>query len=176
MANNFMVAESTNLTGARIFSLQATKDIQNGAIVGKGDLVTGEDQIYIALDDYTDGMYLVLNPAWSYDDSRMVNQNEENYVNKAGKPFRVYRLEKDMKYKIYNIAETFEVGDVIKYDATTGKYAKDTTGSLKVVYVEEQGFPFCIGSYGVQVAGDTNNEYGYAIGAKTIKYTIEVIK
>ena len=55
MANSFMVAESTNLTGARIFSLQATKDIQNGAIVGKGDLVTGEREIYNALDDVADG-------------------------------------------------------------------------------------------------------------------------
>lgn len=176
MANNFMVAESTNLTGARIFSLQATKDIQNGAIVGKGDLVSGEDQIYTALDDYTDGMYLVLNPAWSYDDSRMVNQNEENYVNKAGKPFRAYRLEKDMKYKVYNIEETFEVGDVVKYDAATGKYAKDADGSLKVERIEENCFPYCIGSYGVTVAGDTNNEYGHTIGAKTIKYVIRVIK
>lgn len=176
MANNFMVAESTNLTGARIFSLQATKDIQNGAIVGKGDLVSGEDQIYAALDDYTDGMYLALNPAWSYDDSRMVNQNEENYVNNADKPFRAYRLEKDMKFKIYNIEETFEVGDVVKYDAATGKYAKDDDGSLKVERLEENGFPYCIGSYGVTVTGDTNNEYGHTIGAKTMKYVIRVIK
>lgn len=176
MNGTYMVAESTNLTGARIFSLQATKDLQNGAIVGKGDLVTGMDQIYTALDDYKDGMYLVLNPAWSYDDHRMVNQNEENYVNKTGKPFRAYRLEKDMNYKIYNIAETFEVGDVVKYDSATGKYAKDEAGSLRVVYVEEQGFPFCIGSYGVQIAGDTDNEYGYTIGAKIVKYTIEVIR
>lgn len=175
MANNFMVAESTNLTGARIFSLQATKDIQNGAIVGKGDLVTGMDQIYTTLDDYKDGMYLALNPAWSYENGT-IKQNEENYVNKADKPFRAYRLEKDMKYKVSNIAETFEVGDVVKYDATTGKYAKDEAGSLKVVYVEEQGFPYCIGSAGVTVTGDTNNEYGKALGAKTIKYTIEVIK
>lgn len=176
MANNFMVAESTNLTGARIFSLQATKDIQNGAIVGKGDLVSGEDQIYVALDDYTDDMYLALNPAWSYDDSRMVNQNEENYVNKADKPFRAYRLKKDMKFKIYNIEETFEIGDVVKYDAATGKYTKDETGSLKVERIEENGFPYCIGSYGVTVAGDTNNEYGHTVGAKTMKYVIRVIK
>ncbi len=176
MANNFMVCESTNLTGARIFSLQSTKDVQNGAIVGKGDLVTGEDQIYNALDDYTGGMYLALNPAWSYDDCRMVNQNEENYVNKTSVPFRAYRLEKDMVYKIYNIEETFELGDVIKYDAATGKYVKDVNGTLKVVYIENVGFPFCIGSAGVKVAGDTNNEYGYTIGAKTVKYTIEVIK
>lgn len=175
---NFMVAESTNLTGARIFSLQATKDLQNGAIVGKGELVTGEDQIYTALDAYTDGMYLALNPAWSYDDSRKVNQNEENYVNKANAPFRAYRLEKDMKFKIYNIPETFEVGDTVKYDATAGKYVKDTDtdASLKVEAIEENGFPFCIGSYGVTVAGDTNNDYGYTIGAKTVKYVIRVIK
>lgn len=176
MANNFMVAESTNLTGARIFSLQATKNIQNGAIVGKGDLVTGEDQIYTALDDYTGGMYLVLNPAWSYDDSRTVNQNEENYVNKANIPFRTYRLEKDMKYKIYNIAETFEVGDVVKYDSATGKYTKDPDGSLRVETIEETGFPYCIGSAGVTLTGDTNNEYGSVIGAKTTKYVIRVIK
>lgn len=175
--NNYMVAESTNLTGARIFSLQATKDIQNGAVVGKGDLLTGETQIYNALDAYDNGMYLVLNPAWSYKNS-ITEQNEENYVNKASVPFRAYKLEKDMKYKVYNIEDTFEVGDVVKYDAATGKYAKDTegTGALKVVAVEEQGFPFCIGSYGVQLAGDTDNEYGHVIGAKTVKYTIEVIK
>ena len=176
MANNFMVAESTNLYLTSNFSLQSTKDIQNGAIVGKGELVEGKDQIYNALDDYDEGMYLVLNPAWNYDDCRRVNQNEENYVNKANVPFRAYRLEKDMKYKISNTKDTFKVGDVVKYDAATEKYVKDANGRLKVVFVEEVGFPFCIGSAGVRVAGDTNNEYGYTIGAKTVKYTIQVIK
>lgn len=177
MANSFMVAESTNLTGAIIFSLQSTKDIQNGAIVGKGDLVTGESQIYTALDDTTDGMYLALNPAWSYKKGA-TEQNEENYVNKANMPFRAYRLEKDMKFKIYNISETFAVGDAVKYDATAGNYVKDTgtDASLKVEAIEETGFPYCIGSAGVTITGDTNNEYGAAIGAKTTKYVIRVIK
>lgn len=177
MANaTYMVAESTLLTDARIFSLLSDKDIQNGAIVGKGDLVTGEREIYTALDDYSGGMYLALNPAWSYDDCSAVNQNEENYVNKAGISFRAYRLEKDMKFKIYNVAEKFEVGDEVEYNASTGKYAKGSDTGLKVVSIEEQGFPFCIGSAGVKVAGDTGNEYGYALGNKTVKYTIEVIK
>lgn len=170
-----MVAESTNLTGARIFSLQATKDIQNGAVIGKGELITGESEIYAALDAVTDGMYLALNPAWSYENDA-TKQNEENYVNKANVPFRAYCLEKDMKYKIYNISEAFEVGDVVKYDPTTGKYAKDTDGSLKVEAIEETGFPYCIGSMGITLTGDTNNEYGSVIGAKTIKYVIRVIK
>lgn len=173
---SYMVVETTLVDGARLFSLQATKDIQNGAIVGKGDLVTGEREIYNALDDVAGGKYLVANPAFSYDDSRLVNQNEENYINKKGIAFRAYRLEKDMKYKIYNIDETFSVGDYVKYNATAGKYEKDSSNAsgLKVVAVEEVGFPYCIGSIGAKVVGDSGNEYGYATGAKTTKYTIEV--
>ena len=173
---SYMVVETTLVDGARLFSLQATKDIQNGAIVGKGDLVTGEREIYNAIDEVTDGKYLVANPAFSYDDSRIVNQNEENYINKKGIAFRAYRLEKDMKYKIYNVDETFSVGDYVKYNATAGKYEKDSSNAsgLKAVAVEEVGFPYCIGSIGAKVVGDSGNEYGYATGAKTTKYTIEV--
>ena len=172
---SYMTVETTLVDGARLFSLQSTKDIQNGAIVGKGDLLTGEREIYNALDDVTDGKYLVANPAWSADDSRLVNQNEENYINKAGIAFRVYRLEKDMKFKIANIEATFEVGDEVKYDPTTETYITGTGTGLKVVAVDEVGFPYCVGSIGVQVVGDTGNEYGYATGSKTTKYTIEVI-
>ena len=173
---SYMVVETTLVDGARLFSLQSTKDLQNGAVVGKGDLVTGEREIYNAIDEVTDGKYLVANPAWSYDDSRIVNQNEENYINKKGIAFRAYRLEKDMKYKIYNVDETFSVGDYVKYNATAGKYEKDSSNAsgLKVVAVEEVGFPYCIGSIGAKVVGDSGNEYGYATGAKTTKYTIEV--
>ena len=173
---SYMVVETTLVDGARLFSLQSTKDLQNGAIVGKGDLVTGEREIYNAVDEVTDGKYLVASPAWSYDDSRLVNQNEENYINKKGIAFRAYRLEKDMKYKISNVDETFSVGDYVKYNATAGKYEKDSSNAsgLKVVAVEEVGFPYCIGSIGAKVVGDSGNEYGYATGAKTTKYTIEV--
>ena len=173
---SYMVVETTLVDGARLFCLQSTKDLQNGAVVGKGDLVTGEREIYNALDDVTGGKYLVANPAFSYDDSRLVNQNEENYINKKGIAFRAYRLEKDMKYKIYNVDETFSVGDYVKYNATAGKYEKDSSNAsgLKVVAVEEVGFPYCIGSIGAKVVGDSGNEYGYATGAKTTKYTIEV--
>ena len=173
---SYMVVETTLVDGARLFSLQSTKDLQNGAIVGKGDLVTDEREIYNALDDATGGKYLVANPAFSYDDSRLVNQNEENYINKKGIAFRAYRLEKDMKYKISNVDETFSVGDYVKYNATAGKYEKDSSNAsgLKVVAVEEVGFPYCIGSIGAKVVGDSGNEYGYATGAKTTKYTIEV--
>ena len=117
-------------------------------------------------------MYLVAHPAWSYDTSRMVNQNEENFINKAGIPFRTYRLEKDMKFKVYNIDVTtpFEIGDGVKFES--GKYVKDEGGSpkLKVVNVEDFGFPFCVGSQGTQ-----NGNFGYAVGEQMKKYTIEVV-
>lgn len=172
MANEYRVAESTNVIGARIFSLQSTKDIQNGALVGKGDLVTGEKEVYSAIDDITNGAYLVLNPAWSYTNNSATDQNEENYINKAGIAFRAYRLDKDMKFKIANVSEKFNKGDFVKYNATDDKFEVDASGdTYKVVDVEEIGFPYVVGSYGVK-QGDS----GYVVNTKTTKYTIEVVK
>ena len=169
--NGYMVVETTALHGSVCFSLQATKDIENGAIVGKGDLVTGETSVYTALDDYADGMYLVANPAWNYEVYKATDKNEENYINKAGVAFRAYRLEKDMKFKVTNIADGVDlvVGDFVEF--TADAYAKAGTDTkLKVVAVEELGFPYCIGS-----AGTANADYGHAIGEVTKKYTIEVV-
>lgn len=170
--NGYMVVETTFVPRSVCFSLQGEADIENGAIVGKGDLVEGETSVYEAEDTYTDGMYLVANPAWNYEVYKATDRNEENYINKAGIAFRAYRLEKDMKYKVYNLdlATPFAVGDGVKFEG--GKYAKDEGGSpkLKVVAVEEVGFPFCVGSGGTEVSG-----YGYAVGETMKKYTIEVV-
>lgn len=169
--NGYMVVETTNVAGSVCFSLQATKDIENGAIVGKGELVTGETSIYNALDDYADGMYLVANPAWNYEVYKATDKNEENYINKASVAFKAYRLGKDMKFKVANIADGVDlaVGDFVEFvDGAYAKAAADT--KLKVVAVEELGFPFCIGS-----AGTASADYGYAIGEITKKYTIEVV-
>ena len=134
--------------------------------------IEGERDVYEAATDYSAGMYLVANPAWNYEVYKATDRNEENYINKAGIAFRAYRLEKDMKYKVYNLdlATPFVVGDGVKFEG--GKYAKDEGGSpkLKVVAVEEVGFPFCVGSGGTEVSG-----YGYAVGETMKKYTIEVV-
>lgn len=176
MKNNYMTVETTFMHGCSCFSFQSDKDIQNGAIVGKGDLVDGKDSIYTATDDYSNGMYLVANPAWDYDTSRKENQNEENFINKAGVPFKVYELKKDRKFTVGNLpaAVTLEKGDFVEFkDNAFAKAASDT--SLKVVDIKEDGFPFFVGSYGMPVDGDTTNEYGYAFGTKNTKYTIEVV-
>ena len=156
--NGFNVVETTFLPRAVCFSMQKDTDIENGAIVGKGDLIEGETSIYEAIDDYTDGMYLVANPAWNYEVYKATDRNEENYINKAGIAFRTYRL------------EPFAVGDGVKFEG--GKYVKDDGGTpkLKVVAVEDFGFPFCVGS-----GGTLNGDYGYAVGEVMKKYTIEVV-
>ena len=172
MRNGYMCVETVFLPRSVCFSLQSESDVENGAIVGKGDLVDGETSVYEAEAAYTDGMYLVANPAWSYDTSSVLNQNEENFINKAGIAFRAYRLEKDMKYKVYNVdaSTPFAVGDGLKFES--GKYLKDDGGSpkLKVVAVEDFGFPFCVGSQGI-----ANGNFGYAVGETMKKYTIEVV-
>lgn len=169
--NGFMTVETTNLAGSVCFSLQGTKDIENGTVVGKGALVTGERDIYTALDDYADGMYLVANPAWTYDRYKATDLNEENYTNKANAPFRAYRLEKDMKFKIANVPDgvTLAKDDYIEYTAGVLAKAGGNT-KLQVVDVEEFGFPYCIGS-----AGTANGDYGHAIGDFMKKYTIQVV-
>lgn len=172
--NTYMTVETTFVPRSVCFSLQGTADIENGAIVGKGDLITGETDVYAVKDDFSDGKYLVANPAWNYEVYKATDRNEENYINKAGVAFRTYRLEKDMKYKVSNLdlAEELAEGDAVTF--ADGKYAKDATGDagLKVIHVEEVGFPFCIGSAGY----DAGSEYGYAVGEVMKKYTIEVVK
>ena len=172
----YMTVETTNLNGCSCFSFQSDADVQNGAIVGKGDLVTGEKSVYAALDTYTeDAMYLVAHPAWSYKNGSMTDQNEENFINKSGIAFRVYELKKDRKYKVSNLPSTVTLakGDFVEFkDGAYTKAASDT--KLKVVDVEEIGFPYCIGSVGVVITGDSTNEYGYAIDTRNVKYTIEV--
>lgn len=175
MRETYMTVETTNLHGCSCYSLQATADVQNGAIVGKGELVTGEKSVYTAIDDYSNGMYLVANPAWSYENCHADSQNEEYFVNKAGIAFRVYELKKDKKFKIGNLPDdvTLEKDDFVEFK--NGKYVKAAADTkLKVVDVEEFGFPYCIGSTGVQVVGDTGNKYGYALDTRNVKYTIEV--
>ena len=176
MANNYMTVETTNLEGCICYSLQSTTDVQNGAVVGKGELVTGERSVFMALDDYTDGMFLVANTAWDYDTSHQINQNEENFINKAGIPFRVYELKKYRKFTVGNLPSTVILaeGDFVEFK--NGVYAKAAgETNLKVERVIEVGYPYFIGSAGTQITGDSTNEYGYALDTRTTKYIIRVV-
>ena len=99
------VVHTTNLHGCDIYNFQSKKDIENGSLITMGDLVDGERNIYTANLPATDSLatapvYLVANPAWDYDDCKTENQNEKNYINKAGVAFRGYELKPHKRFKI----------------------------------------------------------------------------
>lgn len=189
---NYNVVETTNMYGSKCLSFQANADIENGMLIAKGDLVTGETEIYSANVPTTeDEVYLVANPAWSYKDGSATDQNEENFINPAGVAFRGYQLKKDNKFKTYSTGITpidadtaVAVGQYITIDGATNKpkavAAKPTDGFIgKVVNVEEIGFPYCVGGLGKNVilgSGSNTVSMGYAVDTRVTKVTIEVIK
>lgn len=174
--NKYMTVETTFMDDCPCFSFQSDNDIENGAIVGRGALMTGEEMVYEADDDYTNGMYLVANPAWNYDRHKADSRNEESYINRAGIPFRVYELKTNRYFTVGNLPKsvTLEVGDYVEFK--NGAYAKASANTnLKVRRVEDVGFPYYVGQFGGPVDGDTTNKYGYAIDTSTTKYEIEVV-
>ena len=184
----YNVVETTNMYGSKCLSFQATADVENGFLVAKGDLVTGEKEIYKAeIPTTSDEVYLVANPAWSYKDGSAIDQNEENFINKAGISFRGYQLKKDNKFKVYSTGITAEkdlaVGQYITVDGTTYKPKvvenKPESGFVgKIVDIEEMGFPYCVGSLGqlVNVGSAPEVSMGYAVDTRVTKVTIEVVK
>lgn len=196
---SYNVVESTSSYGAKCMSFQATADIENGMLISKGSLVAGETDIYVAgVPTTSTEVYLVDTPAWSYDDNKATDQNEENFINKAGIPFRGRQLKKDNKFTTYSTgitpisttsgsgesAVTTETalakGQYVTIDGTTNKpkavATAPSTGFYGVITdIKDLGFPYCVGSAGTSVTiGSTN--MGYAIDTRVSKVTIEVVK
>lgn len=184
----YNVVETTNLYGSKALSFQATTDIENGFLIAKGDLVTGETEVYTAkVPTVTDEVYLVANPAWSYNDDRATDQNEENFINKKGIAFRGRQLKKDNKFKVYSygiipITEGTPIaeGQFITIDGTTHKPKAVATAPEsgfygKVTAVDTIGFPYCVGSLGTSTTLGGEN-MGYTVDTTVTKVTIEVVK
>lgn len=170
--NIHSVAYSTKLSGCTCFSFIAEKDLDNGMLIAKGDLEEGEREIYKAAYDITKPAYLVLNPAWDYDDSTYSKKYDESYYFiKACKPFRGYELKPTKRYAVSSdiCTDTLKAGDfvVAKADGTLSKAASETNAGNafvgKVVAVTNHGFPYAVGS-----AGTVNTTSKY--------YVVEVIK
>ena len=148
------VVHTTNLSGCDNYSFQYTADIENGALVAKGALVEGERQIYTAVLDAKEPAYLVANPAWNYDDSTYAKKQEDAYINKAGKAFRVYELKANKKFAItsYSIVggDDVKIGDELGVTAA-GKLSKAVADSaliVKVTAIDNYGFAYAVGSAG----------------------------
>lgn len=181
------VVETTKVSGRCYDFLNSTTDIENGWVVGKGSLVSGERNIYTAgVPAVTDEVYLVANPAWSYTDIPS-EQGEEKFINVQGKAFRAYGLNKNDKFgvKKYSISANtnLAVGDYIGVDGTTMKLTDLGTSVPsgkgfvgKVVEVYDDGIFPCINvSTATAPAGDPPTGGGVII-ADSQWVIIEVVQ
>ena len=162
---NYGVVHTSNISG-RCYSFVHTADIENGYLVSKGELATGEREIYNAGFATDAPAFLVANSAWVYDDSTYAKKQENAYINVANKAFRVYELNKYDRFKVSAVAidgSDIAVGDSVGMSAT-GKITKDATSTFvgKVIAIDTYGFNYNVGSAG-QV--DTSDKF----------YLIEVV-
>lgn len=180
------VVETTKVTGLCYDMQNATTDIENGWVVAKGDLISGERNIYAAgVPAATDEVFLVANPAWSYS-SDPNKQGEDQFINVKGKAFRTYGLNKHNKFgvKKYSISSNtnLAVGDYIGVDGTTmklkdlGTSAPSGKGFVgKVVEVYDDGIFPCINVSTATVPAGDPPTGGGVIVADSQWVIIEVI-
>lgn len=190
MANRYGVVETTKITEICYDFVNDTTDIENGWVVKKGDIVTGERNVYTAeIPAATDKVYLVANPAWSYTNIPS-EQGEENFINVKKKVFRGYGLAPTNKfgvsdYTITPVASTtpIAVGDYIGVDGSTMKLkdlgTTEPTGVGfygKVTEIEDYGIFPCINVATVTSPSGTPPTGGGEIVAEGKKVIIEVVK
>lgn len=165
------VAYSTKLDGM-CFSFISTVDLDNGTLISRGELEEGEREIYKAEFDITKPAYLVLNPAWQYDDSTYSKKYDEAYYFIGScTPFRGYELTVGRRFEVSSdiTEDVLEGGNYVILDAN-GKIKKATSeknaGNAfvgKVVAVTTHGFAYPTGSAGT-------------VSTVSKFYTIEVVK
>ena len=155
------VAYSTKLDGL-CFSFISTVDLDNGTLVSRGELETGEREIYKAEFDITKPAYLVLNPAWQYDDSTYSKKYDEAYYFIAAcTPFRGYEFPVGRRYEVSSdiTADTLEIGDYV---------ILDDKGKLKKAASEKNPGNAFVG----KIVDVTTHGFGYPTGSKGILNTI----
>lgn len=183
---SYGIVESTECSG-RLFSFQSTTDMENGAVVKMGALQTGEADIYVGdVPAVGDRVFLVDNPAWSYEREYATYQNEDNFINKAGIPYRVRELKVLDKFKVtdYSIAPidddtALAVGQLVVVDGTTNKLKAVASSTTVTTYgfvgeieaIETLGFPYCVGSLGT-----SDSTYGYNVSTAKTRVKIKVVK
>lgn len=182
------VVHTSNLLGCDCYSfINEDVDIENGSLVTKGDLLDGERDIYKCAAPATATLgtapvYLVANPAWSYDDCSITNQNEDAFINKAGVPFRVYELKPTKRFRVSvgMLTGTVKKGSYVGLANASYKGAVTDaapTGSAfvgKIIAIDDIGFDYCVGSAGT-TSGSGDNATGGVI-ANTQKFAlIEVV-
>jgi hypothetical protein len=151
----------------------ASVELENGMLVHKGELVAGSKDVYEALIPTattiaSEPVYVVGNPAWNYDTTSLVNQNEDEYTIKAGIVFRGYGL---------IVTDKFGVADYgIDGTPVVGEYVGAQAGSPKLKASATKPAGAFVGKVIQEV--DMGHEYfmGQTVEKRKKKIRIEVIK
>lgn len=179
MANGngkYGIFESTHIKG-RNFSFVSDIDLENGMLVHRGELVNDVKgtEVYRAVVPTAasltanEPVYVIGNPAWNYDTSSIVNQNEDKYFIPAGKIFRVYQLNVSDKFGIadYGVEGTPAVGEYVGLEANSTRpvasATRPTSGGFvgRVIEIRDMGFEYWVGQ---------------PVNQRTYKVRIEVVR
>lgn len=118
-----------NVRGVKTFSVLADKEYENGAVIGLGDLVEGEYNLYEAAEASEDNLYLVTTPEVHRDSK----SNSLDFTNKKGSHMRVHQLEKGdiftVETKLHSVTAT--AGQKLTVSGNT--FTDATDGGVAVV-------------------------------------------
>lgn len=164
----YAVIESTNMASTRyaerIYDAVATEDIENGTVGYIEDYVDDEGVVYAFNKGYKEGAILVIvdQVAWDYDTTLISKQRKDNFICKAGTPFRVRALKLGDEFGLTKEGFTSVTRDTlakdmyVTIDNTTGKLVVEALEPTANVY----GKIIKKELHGGQLATSANN-YGY---------------
>lgn len=166
------VVDTSFLKGAIIRSMISDKEIDNGTLVGIGDLAEGEREIYEAVFDVKKPAFLVADPKGGAEDYTYAQKYDEAYhTNEACVSFRTYQLKPLYRYRVSADITTDKLkkGDYVIADENgrlkkaAGKDNPNNAFVGEVLAVDHTGFAYAVGSAGTVDTGMT-------------KYLIQVVK
>lgn len=142
----YAVIESTNMASTRyaerIYDAVATEDIENGTVGYIEDYVDDEGVVYAFNKGYKEGAILVIvdQVAWDYDTTLISKQRKDNFICKAGTPFRVRALKLGDEFGLTKEGFTSATRDTlakdmyVTIDNTTGKLVVEESEPTTNVY------------------------------------------
>lgn len=121
--------------GHYVESIKADKEYPNGALVGKGLLVEGENRLYNAVEATPENHFLVSTPEVDFTN----HSHSIDKVNVKGEAMRAHQLEVGDTFTVEQElhAAGLVAGD--KVGVLAGQFAKDETGAYVVEYVTTIG-------------------------------------
>lgn len=111
--------ELSRVLGHYVESIKADKEYENGAFVGKGKLVEGEDRLYEAVEATADNYFLVSTPEVHIENS----SKSWDYTNKAGEVMRAHQLEKGDTFTVEQAVHNTGLEAGAALTITAGKLA-----------------------------------------------------